>query len=129
MERSTRRRTRRLDSTVTIFATGLGPIDPPLADGMLAEPPLPLDTLPLELLGGCAMSLGGIPPVCIAYAEYPALSAGPAQGSAAGLSQLVIDASDFFKQTFPPQQLSVTVQETSGTAANSNQFTIYLAGQ
>lgn len=118
-----------LDSTVTIFATGLGPIDPPLADGMLAEPPLPLDTLPLELLGGCAMSLGGIPPVCIAYAEYPAVSAGPAQGSVAGLSQLVIDASDFFKQTFPPQQLSVTVQETSGTAANSNQFTIYLAGQ
>ena len=119
-----------LDSTVTIFATGLGPLNPPLADGALAEPPLPADTLPLQLLGGCAMSLGGIPPVCIAYAEYPALSAGPVPGSVAGLSQIVINASDFFKQGFPPQQLSVVVQETPGTAqGNSNEFTIYLAGQ
>jgi uncharacterized protein (TIGR03437 family) len=119
-----------LDSTVTIFATGLGPIDPPLADGALAEPPLPADTLPLELIGGCANLQGGIPPICIAYSQYPALSAGPAQGSVAGLSQIVINASDFFKQTFPPQQLSLAVQEASGTAqANSNEFTIYLAGQ
>jgi hypothetical protein len=48
----------------------------------------------------------------------------------AGLSQIVINASDFFKQTFPPQQLSLAVQEASGPAqANSNEFTIYLAGQ
>ena len=119
-----------LGSTVTIFATGLGPIDPPQADGALAEPPLPADTLPLELLGGCAFSLGGIPPVCIAYNDYPAVSAGPALGSVAGLSQMVIDASDFFKQSFPPQELSVVVQEASGTVqGNSNEFTIYLAGQ
>jgi hypothetical protein len=114
---------------VTIFATGLGPIDPPQADGALVEPPLPADTLPLELLGGCAFSQGGIPPICIAYNYYPALSAGPVQSSVAGLSQIVINASDFFKQTFPPQQLSVVVQEASGTVANGNEFTIYLAGQ
>jgi uncharacterized protein (TIGR03437 family) len=118
-----------LDSTVTIFATGLGPTDPPQADGALAEPPLAADTLQLTLLGGCAFSMGGIPPICIAYDYYPALSAGPAPGSVAGLSQMVINASDFFKQNFPPQPLSVVVQEASGTAANSNEFTIYLAGQ
>jgi len=119
-----------LDSTVTIFATGLGPINPPQADGTLVEPPLPADTLPLELLGGCAFATGGFAPVCIAYNYYPALSAGPVQSSVAGLSQIVINASDFFKQSFPPQQLSVVVQEASGTAqGNSNEFTIYLAGQ
>ena len=117
-------------STVTIFATGLGPIDPPQADGALAEPPLPVDTLPLELQGTCAFSLGGIPPVCIAYNYYPALSAGIAQGSVAGLSQLVFNASDFASQTSStPSQLPLIVQETSGAAAISNQFTIYLAGQ
>ena len=105
---------------MTIFATGLGPIDPPQADGALAEPPLPADTLQLKLLGGCAFSMGGIPPICIAYDYYPALSAGPAPGSVAGLSQMVINASDFFKQSFPPQQLSVVVQEASGTAANAS---------
>jgi uncharacterized protein (TIGR03437 family) len=119
-----------LDSTVTIFAAGLGPIDPPQADGALVESTLPADTLPLQLLGGCAFYMGGIPPVCIAYNYYPALSAGPAQSSVAGLSQIVLNASDFFKQTFPPQPLSVVVQEASGTARfTSNEFTIYLAGQ
>jgi hypothetical protein len=75
--------------------------------------------------------MGGIPQVCIAYNYYPALSAGPVQGSVAGLSRIVLSASDFFKQTFPPQQLSVVVQEASGAGANanSNEFTIYLAGQ
>jgi uncharacterized protein (TIGR03437 family) len=117
-------------STVTIFATGLGPISPPQADGALVEPPLPVDTLPLELQGTCASSLGGIPPVCIAYNYYPALSGGPAQGSVAGLSQLVFNASDFGSQTSSTQpQLPLVVQETSGAAAISNLFNIYLAGQ
>lgn len=119
-----------LDSTVTIFATGLGPINPPQADGILEEPPLPVDTLPLELLGGCAIYTGGFARVCIAYDQYPALSAGPVQSSVAGLSRIVINTSDFFKQSFPPQPLSLVVQEASGTAqGNSNEFTIYLAGQ
>jgi hypothetical protein len=48
----------------------------------------------------------------------------------AGLSRIVINTSDFFKQSFPPQPLSLVVQEASGTAqGNSNEFTIYLAGQ
>jgi uncharacterized protein (TIGR03437 family) len=117
-------------STVTIFATGLGPIDPPQPDGALVEPPLPVDTLPLELQGTCASSLGGIPPVCIAYNYYSALSPGPAQGSVAGLSQLVFNASDFGSQTSStPLQLPLVVQLPSGAGAFSNLFTIYLAGQ
>jgi hypothetical protein len=107
----------------------LGPIDPPQADGTLVEPPLPADTLPLELSAGC---IGALPfgPPCLFSITYPALSAGPAQDSVAGLSLIVLNASDFFKQSSPPQQLSVVVLETSsGAGPSSNEFTIYLAGQ
>lgn len=112
-----------LDSTVTVFATGLGPLNPPQADGALLEPPLPANTLPVQLLLPLCMDAGL---VCIpSPIYYTPVSAGPAQNTVAGVSAIVFHASDAVNEQVG---LQVEVQGTAGPF-DSNAFRIYVAGQ
>jgi uncharacterized protein (TIGR03437 family) len=106
-------------SVVSIFATGMGPINPSPPDGSLLEPPLPVDVLPMAVVynAGCFF---------VFYCTFtnPTVSyQGPASLEVAGLTQISFQA--------PPPITNSNA--TSGgdfwltTGAQSNQFSIYVA--
>jgi uncharacterized protein (TIGR03437 family) len=69
-------------SVVTVFATGLGPIDPPQPDGAIVGVPLPANVLPVEMIW-YQETIFGLFPASLAI-NY----AGPAPYEAAGVSQI-----------------------------------------
>ena len=118
-------------SAVSIFATGLGPINPPQADGSLVGPPFPLNVYPVEL--------EILPPACVPPPSWaiwepqcPTSSsagsvtyAGPAPYLIAGASQINFTVSDAFRSSLG---LYLTVQTASGTSS-SNTFNVVVASQ
>ena len=111
-----------LNSIVSIFATGLGPINPSQADGSLIELPLPVNALPVTL--ECPRNLITACPMQITYsAEY----AGPAPFQIAGMSQINFSAGDLVIDDgeFP---LFLAVGAPTGVIF-SNAIQIYLASQ
>jgi uncharacterized protein (TIGR03437 family) len=75
-------------SIVAIFATGLGAINPPLADGSLVGLPLPVNALSLDLVPQCLLT------GCPQQSTYNPLYAGPAPYLIAGTSQINFAAGD-----------------------------------
>jgi len=73
-------------SVVTVFATGLGPITPPQADGSLVEPPLPTNVLPFQI-GATAICFG-----CSEFVPFDVTYFGPAQNFAAGVTRISFKA-------------------------------------
>ena len=111
------------NSIVTVYATGLGPIGPPQADGSLVEAPLPLNTLPVGLRSMCVFN----DLFECSLSTYAPGYAGPAPNLVAGASQINFLADDVnYGGPYPALQL--VVQVPSG-ATYSNFFQIYVAGQ
>ena len=111
-----------LNSIVSIFATGLGPINPSQADGSLIGFPLPVNALTVTL--ECPRNLITACPAQITYsAEY----AGPAPFQIAGMSQINFSAGDLVIDDgeFP---LFLAVGPPSGVIF-SNAIQIYVASQ
>jgi uncharacterized protein (TIGR03437 family) len=96
-------------SIVSIFATGLGAIDPPQKDGAIVFPPLPTNQLAFKVLA----QTGGI-----AFWWYPLETqyTGPAPYEVAGVSQL----------NFMAVQAPLAIQ--GGPSPLSAPFEIYVAG-
>jgi uncharacterized protein (TIGR03437 family) len=101
-------------SIVSVFATGLGPISPPQADGSLVGLPLPVNELPLRLGYACL----GI--FCTAPHLFDALYGGPAPFLIAGASQVNFQANS---------SLLYLAIAAPSLAAYSNNFQVYVAGQ
>lgn len=107
------------DSIVAVFATGLGPINPPLADGSLVGLPLPTNTLSLLFEAqqcpstGCLQSVSTLDP----------LYAGPAPYLIAGTSQINLAASDASAASL----FLVAIEAAAWQA--SNHFRIYVASK
>jgi uncharacterized protein (TIGR03437 family) len=103
----------KLGSMVSIFATGLGPMDQFLADGSLAQSPAPLNELPMvfEALCSGAAACGG-PTVTYGVAE-----AGPPLFMVAGVSEIKVPAVGFLN----------LVVLTLPTTASSNAFSVYVS--
>jgi uncharacterized protein (TIGR03437 family) len=104
-------------SIVTVFATGLGPITPPQADGALVGLPLPTNVLPV---GAQEISypFGPYPPVTT---PFVVTYGGPAPYLVAGVSQI-----NFQIVNYPPGTVSVTLPSPP---LSSNGFQIYVASQ
>jgi uncharacterized protein (TIGR03437 family) len=110
------------NSIVSVYATGLGPISPQQADGVLvAATPLPVNTLPLQL----GSLFEGDAVWNAIYVTYAPAYAGPAPDLIAGASQINFLASDVIGFL---DAVQLVVQTPSG-ASYSNFFQIYLAGQ
>jgi uncharacterized protein (TIGR03437 family) len=105
-------------SIVSIFATGLGPISPPQADGTLVGMPLPVNELPIQLLPvldcGIFCPLPNMPP------PLDVVYSGPAPFLIGGASQINFKATSGL--------LSLVVRAPS-FAAVSNYFQVYVASQ
>ena len=100
-------------SIVSVFATGLGPISPPQADGSLVGLPLPVNELPLQLGYSCSIP-------CVPPPMFDALYGGPAPFLIAGASQVN------YRATSIVLYLGVVAPSR---AAFSNGFQVYVAGQ
>ena len=72
-----------LGSIITIWATGLGPITPPQADGTLVELPLPQNVLPVVVRAWWCFPFS-----CSTFPIYEVTYAGPAPSLVAGASQI-----------------------------------------
>jgi uncharacterized protein (TIGR03437 family) len=110
------------NSIVSIYATGLGPINPPQADGSLVGLPLPVNTLAIRLGAQCITSAE-----CPPQSVYDFSYGGPAPSLIAGASQVNFTAGDAASA-----ELYLQVEISSGGAislANSNAFRIYVASQ
>lgn len=118
-----------LNSIVSIFATGLGPINPPQADGSLVVSPLPVNVLPVKL--DVAFLTPGAPPFggfsCCSVETYDPAYAGPAPFLVAGFSQINLNTSEL-AGAYQIYLTMPTVQTTSGPAS-SNNFWVYVASQ
>jgi uncharacterized protein (TIGR03437 family) len=69
-------------TTVSIFATGLGPLSPSPVDGAILDSPLPSNTLPItpyQIMGSA---------IAFQYVGVPVQYAGPAPQEVAGVSQI-----------------------------------------
>jgi uncharacterized protein (TIGR03437 family) len=112
-------------SIVSIFATGLGPIGPPQADGSLVGLPLPVNTLPVQVATYfCPSILGSWPPNCeLTLTVSNAIYAGPAPFLIAGASQINFNSDDI-----APGGGYLAVETPSGTVS-SIYFGIHLAPQ
>ena len=111
-----------LNSIVSIFATGLGPIHPSQADGSLIGLPLPVNALTVTL--ECPQNVIAACPVQITYGGNPV---GPVPFQIAGMSQISFGAGDLVigEGVFP---LFLAVETPQGVIF-SNAIQIYLAGQ
>ena len=113
-----------LGSIVSVFATGLGPIAPPQADGALPGLPLPSNVLPVEVMsagntgGGAPPFLGFVASIFPGAVTFKVTYAGPAPYLIAGESR--ID----FKVVSYQGPISVILPSTQ-----SNYFGLYVAGQ
>jgi uncharacterized protein (TIGR03437 family) len=107
-----------LNSTVMVFATGLGPITPAQADGTLVAPPLPTNALPVQ-----AYTL--IPGFGEYLAQLDLTYAGPASNFVAGMSQIAFKVSGADYTLYSGFQIWLTV----GSSGPSQTFQIYVAGQ
>jgi len=105
----------KVGSAVSIFATGLGAIDPPLLDGAIVGFPLPVNVLPVTM-STLSPTQGPPIPVTVLYA-------GPAPGEVAGVSQINFTVDASVGGTYATQ---VTVG-LPGSQALSNGFSIYVA--
>jgi len=100
-------------SLVSVWATGLGPITAPQADGTLVGFPLPTNTL--QAYVGAITLIGG-PPTGTVFSAFPTTYAGPAPYQVAGTSQL----------NFRPASGPIYVEVGSST---SPAFQVHVAGQ
>jgi uncharacterized protein (TIGR03437 family) len=104
-------------SIVTVFATGLGPVSPAQADGMVVGLPLPTNVL---TVGVTASYTIGIPSGVPVNVPFEVQYAGPAPYQVAGVSQINFQVEPY--ASYGAIYLSV------GTV-NSPGFEIYVAGQ
>ena len=111
-------------SIVAIFATGLGPINPPQADGSLVGLPLPVNTLPVAVTLAYCVESPFPPNGCEDPGPYPVSYAGPAPFLVAGASQVNFQAN---MQTGTSLQLVVKPQ--NGPPVLSNWFSLHVANQ
>jgi uncharacterized protein (TIGR03437 family) len=109
-------------SIVSVFATGLGPINPPQAGGALIVPPLPANVLSVSVEG--AIFEVQPPPIGLVSipVPLPVTYAGPAPYLVSGASQINFQ--------IPPGggQLHLALPAT-GSQYFSQYFTVYTAGQ
>jgi uncharacterized protein (TIGR03437 family) len=103
-------------SIVSVFATGLGPITPPQADGTLVGLPLPNNVLPVgvEAMGINPGGFGG----SIVFTPLDVTYAGPAPYQVAGTSQInfkVVSGASWFSVTLP--------------STGSQPFSVYVTSQ
>ncbi|HXM42794.1 MAG TPA: SBBP repeat-containing protein [Bryobacteraceae bacterium] len=107
-------------STVTVFATGLGAIDPPQTDGAIVDLPLPANVLPVQVFWR-GPTFFGLFPMNLAV-NY----AGPAPYEAAGVSQI-----DFVVQNSADEPLYLVVGFAPADVggAYSAGFQVYIAQQ
>jgi uncharacterized protein (TIGR03437 family) len=104
-----------LDSVVSIFATGLGALDPQPQDGVVVGLPWPTETLPIGIFWNApTVTFGLMPtPLAIPYA-------GPAPYEVAGVSQInfVVGGYSFWL---------TAGGDGSGGGPSSNEFQVYVA--
>jgi len=111
-----------LDSTVTIFATGLGPISPAPADGSLIGTPAPANTMSIQL----QCTVATIPTCPVPSIVYGGMKAVPVPLGVAGLSEITFRAGyAVIGDGLIP--LMVAVETPSGTVL-SNAFQISVSG-
>jgi uncharacterized protein (TIGR03437 family) len=96
-------------SIVSVFATGLGPINPVQADGSLIGLPLPANELPLQVQLACLAI------ECTNITSYEVLYAGPAPFLIAGASQINFQATG-------------AVVNLAVASTFSNNFQVYVSG-
>jgi len=101
-------------SYVSVFATGLGPLNPPQQDGAIVVPPYPSNALATTL----STTVGGI-----AFSQFPLPTqyVGPAPYEVAGVSQINFTAG--------PEAEGGYLFLQSGSSRNSAYFAIYVVGQ
>jgi uncharacterized protein (TIGR03437 family) len=94
-------------STVSIFATGLGAVTPPEADGAIVGTPLPADVLPAEVYW-----LGSDLFVGLIVFQLDVTYAGPAPFEVAGASQInfVVEGSNIFSLQVGPPSIGMLIQ-------------------
>ena len=108
-----------LNSIVSIWATGLGPISPAQPDGSLVGSPLPVNASQAVLGNWCGGSLPfGHPGI---FCTFPTTYAGPAPLLIAGTVQ--------FNFMVDGQPTTSFMLAASAGTATSNTFQIYVAGQ
>ncbi|MGA2186043.1 MAG: IPT/TIG domain-containing protein [Bryobacteraceae bacterium] len=111
-----------LGSIVSIFATGLGPINPSQADGSVVGLPLPVNTLTVDI-GLVVCPESPFPPhVCTDPGPGPISYAGPAPFEVAGASQINFQANTH-------SGMALTVVLPNGQGAASNMFNVHVADQ
>ena len=104
-------------SIVSVWATGLGPIAPPQANGTLVEFPLPKNVLAVGVMASYSL---GIPNPVPVNEPFAVRYAGPAPYLVAGASQI-----NFHVGSFPSYgAIYVTLQ-----SSQSPGFEVYIAGQ
>ncbi len=92
----------KVGSTVSIFATGLGAIDPPQPDGAIVAPPVPANVLPVYL-SWVGPYNQFFTPLNIITPQY----AGPAPYEVAGVSQInFVVPNTFSNETYQPFYLN-----------------------
>jgi uncharacterized protein (TIGR03437 family) len=119
-------------SVVAVWATGLGPVNPPQANGAEVVTPLPANVLQTGVEAWWLARLG--PFVSLASAQLPVTYAGPAPYLVSGTSQVnfqippansaVPDDATFYL-TLPSAASTVL----SDTTVRSQNFSIYVSGQ
>jgi len=109
-------------SIISVWATGLGPIAPPQADGSLVGLPLPNNVLPVGVQAvkpsSCPSPIFGCQPSPPTYTIFEATYAGPAPYMIAGASQINFQVVNY------QGSISVNLASTS-----TQGFQIYVAGQ
>jgi uncharacterized protein (TIGR03437 family) len=118
-----------INSIVSLWATGTGPISPALPDGALVGLPLPVNSA--QAAPGQFHCAGLGCPVSF-FSSFPTQYAGPAPYLISGTTQINFPlTSPLPGGTIPSTQTLFTlgVPGTSGSPASSNTFQIYVAGQ
>jgi len=115
-------------SIVSVWATGLGPITPPQADGTLVGLPLPDNIVvpvgvqaPTPIFEPCHPGVQTCPPP---YIDFDVTYAGPAPYLIAGASQINFQIVDYAPPGYQTGAISLTLSST-----RSPGFQVYVAGQ
>ena len=106
-----------LGSIVSVFATGLGPIAPPQANGMLVGLPLPANVLTVGVEADFTI---GIPFGVAVKTPFDVKYAGPAPSLVAGASQINFQVGEF--PSYGAIYLNLASTYSPG-------FEVYIAGQ